>query len=239
MVGDLFAEGQHLSAIGELRVDRPTLAVGVRPRLAGGEPEAASAQRLGQQRPHGGDLVIGGDLGVTLVAHDLAAQGTVSDQESGVDAQIPIEAVKVLTEGLPVPRDAFLQGDEGHSFHLGHHAADVARIVRGDRGEGEATVAADDRRDAMEVRRRGRRVPEELGVVVGVGVDHPGHDHQSGSIKLHRPLLVDGAQGGDPPVANPDVGGESGGAGPIDHGGVPDDVVEHLGPRSLGGAKKI
>ena len=83
----LLAEGQHLAAVGVARGDRPAVAVGVGPRLRGREAEASGGQRLGQQRAHGGDLLVGGHLLGAVGAHHLAAHGAVADQEPGVHAR--------------------------------------------------------------------------------------------------------------------------------------------------------
>ena len=60
----------------------------------------------------------------------------------------------------------------------GDHVLDVLQradeqlaVLGPDRRDREAAVAGDDRRDAVPARRRERRVPEHLGVVVGVDVD--------------------------------------------------------------------
>ena len=65
---------------------------------------------------------------------------------------------------------------------------DTSRHPLAQRGEGEATVAADDRGDAVHVRRRRRGIPEELRVVVGVRVDDAGDDEQAGRIDDARLL---------------------------------------------------
>ncbi len=56
------------------------------------------------------------------------------------------------------------------------------------RREREAAVAADDARDAVDVARRRRRVPEELRVVVGVRVDEARGDDEP--VGVDRPRRV-------------------------------------------------
>ncbi len=86
-----------------------------------------------------------------------------------------------------------------------------------------------------------RRVPEELRVVVGVGVDHSGHHGEAASVELRRARLVDPADGDDTAVPDPDVGETAGLAGAVDDRAGSDDVVEHGtsgGGRSAVGAER-
>ena len=223
----LLAEGQHLAAVRVARADRPAVTVGVGARLRGREPKPSRLERLGQQRPHRGDLVVGRDLFAPLRPHHLAAQRAVPHQEPGVHAQPPVERTEVLGEAGPVPRDAVLQGGQGHALHLGHHLADVVGILGIDRGQSEAAVAADHGGHAVHVGGGGLGVPEQLGVVVRVRVDHPGGDDQPGGIELGGGGLVDLAHGDDPPVADPDVSDATGLTGAVDERAGSDDVVEH------------
>ncbi len=233
MIADHLAERQHLPAVGVTGGDRVAVTVGVGPGLRRREPEAAGLDRLGQQRAHGGQLLVVRHLAGPLCAHHPAADGAVADQEAGVDAQIALEPSEVLAEGGPVPVDPVFEGDQRHAFDLGHHPADVVVVLLLDRGEGESAVSGDHRGDAVQVGRGRRRVPEQLGVVVGVGVDDPGGDDESGGIELGGPGLLHGADGDDHPVLDPDIGQEAGGAGAVDDGAVADHVVEHGGVPSV------
>ena len=69
-------------------------------------------------------------------AHHVAAQGAVADQEAGVDADLAVEPVEVLAEGLPVPVHPGLQGRERHALDLGHHPADVVGVLGVDAAPG-------------------------------------------------------------------------------------------------------
>ena len=91
---------------------------------------------------------------------------------------LPSSRSRYSAKRRPVPVDPVLERGQRHALDLGHHPADVVGVGSPERGEGEPAVAADDRGDAVHVRRRGQRVPEQLGVVVGVGVDEAGGDHQ-------------------------------------------------------------
>ena len=105
---------------------------------------------------HGVDLLGDASLADGVGAHHVAAEGAVPDHEAGVDADAAVEAVEVLGERLPPPVDARLQGGQRHALDLGHHPAEVVGVLGVERGQREAAVAADDRGDAVDVRRRGQ-----------------------------------------------------------------------------------
>ena len=79
------------------------------------------------------------------------------------------------------------------------------------------------------------RVPEELRVVVRVGVDDTGRHHEPGGVELGGRRLVDLADGDDAAVPDPDVGQAAGLPGAVDERAGSDDVVEH--GTSGGGAR--
>ena len=148
-------------------------------------------------------------------------------RKPGVDAEASFEAVEVLVEARPVPRETVLERDQRHALDLGHHPADVVVVLLLDRGEGEPAVAADDGGDPVEVGRRRGRVPEQLGVVVGVRVDDPRRHHQALGVELGGPAVGDLADRHDPAVLHADVGPPGGASGAVDDPAVADDVVEH------------
>ena len=96
------------------------------------------------------------------------------------------------------------------------------RLAR--RRDGEAAVAAEHRGHAVQRRRAGRRVPGELGVVVGVEVDEAGRHHQAGGVDLGRAglELVDRD---DAAVAHGDVADRTGRAGAVDHEAAADQAA--------------
>ncbi len=223
----LLAEGEHLAAIGVARADGATVAVGVGAGLGGGEAQPSCGEGIGEQCTHGGDLVVGRHLFPAGGAHDLAPQGAVAHQEAGVDPEPALQRVEVLPEGRPVPGHAVLEGGEGHPLDLGHHLADVVGVLGVDGGQREAAVATDDRRHTVHVRGGGQGVPEQLGVVVRVRVDHTRHHGEPSGVELGGALLVDLPDGDDPAVADPDVGQAAWFPGPVDDRAGSDDVVEH------------
>jgi hypothetical protein len=152
----------------------------------------------------------------------------VTHEEPGVHAQVALESVEVLLEGGPVPVDALLERCERHALHLGHHPAHVVTVARLQRGQREPAVAGDDGGDPVEGRRRGRRIPEELGVVVRVRVDEPGGQHAAGRVELLGVAGRNLARLGDRRDAagrDDDVGDPAGGTRAVHDRGVADDQV--------------
>ena len=97
-------------------------------------------------------------------------------RKPGVGRERAVDAVEVLAEAPPVPRHAFGERGERHALDPRQHAHQVVAVLGSERRDREAAVAADHRRDAVQRRRRQRRVPEHLRVVVRVDVDEAGRD---------------------------------------------------------------
>lgn len=215
--------------------DGLAVAVGVGGGPGGGEPPCPGVHGVVEEPQHRVELGGPGLSADRVGAHDVPAQGAVADHEPGVDGDPPFEGVEVFAEGGPGPVDAFLQGLEGHPFDLGHHAAGVVGVVGPvgvERGEGEPAVPTGDGGDAVVHGRGGVRVPEELGVVVGVGVDEAGGEHESGGVLRGHGLLGEVAglgDDGDAPVADAEVGDVRGSTGAVHDGRSADEVVEHVG----------
>ena len=73
-------------------------------------------------------------------------------------------------------------------------------------------------------------VPEDLGVVVGVGVDESGTDHEPVRVDGLGGGLLEGARlghGDDPAAGDSDVGGAGGRAGTVDQRAIDNQRVEH------------
>ena len=85
----------------------------------------------------------------------------------------------------PVPGQARLQRGQRHALDPRHHPRDVVDVLRRHGRQGEAAVAAEHGGHAVQRRRAGVGVPEELGVVVGVQVDEAGGDQHAGGVD-HR-----------------------------------------------------
>ena len=97
-------------------------------------------------------------------AHHVAAQRAVARRGSpALTPMRAVEPVEVVAEGLPVPRHALLERGERHALDLRHHPADVVGVLGPQRRQREAAVAADDRGDAVDVRRRRAAGPRTAG----------------------------------------------------------------------------
>jgi hypothetical protein len=233
MASDLTAQRQHLLGGGHARRHGVAVAVGVRRRARGREPEAARGDAIGKQLGHGLDLGIGGRIHGALGPHDLAANRTVAHEETRVDRDLAVEHVEVFTEGGPAPVDALFERGERHAFDLGHHAPREVGVGLDDGCEGEAAVATDDRRDPVHVRRRCVRVPQQLRVVVGVRVDEAWAHDEPGSVDDPRGRVGDLADRGDATLADPDVADEARTTGSVDDGRAVDAYVEHVIPSQM------
>src|SRR5581483_8150333 len=190
-------------------------------------PEPAGLDRVFEQRAHRSDLVGARFAADGLVAHDLAPKRAVTDEEARIDADVAVERAEVLREARPLPRHALFEGSERHALDLRHHPTRVVGVTLVERCEREAAVAADDRRDAVQARRRRGRVPEELRVVVRVRIDEPGRDGQAVSVDHLVRRIVEVTEGDDASVAHPDVGPARRRAGAVDDVAAADDEVEH------------
>ena len=96
-----------------------------------------------------------------------------------------------------------------------------SRSLRPGRGDGEAAVAGDHGGDAVEARRRQRRVPEHLGVVVGVDVDEAGGDDAAGGVDDRGARVLGDevvADADDHPVGKRHIGATARRAGAVDDG---------------------
>ena len=122
------------------------------------------------------------------------------------------------------------QRRQGHPFDPGHHPGQVVGVGRSRRGQGEAAVAPDDRGHPVQGRGAGRRVPGQLGVVVGVEIDEAGGhveavgvDHVRAAVSSVAPTATT-----RPPVTATSAR-RAGRAGAVDHRAAADQQVEHGG----------
>lgn len=110
-----------------------------------------------------------------LTHHDPAHSG-VAYHEARVDAEPAFELGQVFPERGPIPADALREALEGHAFDARQHAHQIARGACRERGDTEAAISAQNRRDAMKAGRAEDAVPEDLGVVMRMHVDEAGAD---------------------------------------------------------------
>jgi len=152
----------------------------------------------------------------------------VADEEAGIDAETTVDAGEVLGERGPGPRAATLERFDGDAFHHRHHPLDVPSVVGPERCDGEAAIPPENGGDAVEDRRVGGGVPQELGVVVGVEVHESRADDPALGVDRPGGGLVGAADGGDPSVAHADIGDGGRRTGAVDHGAAPEQQIEHV-----------
>ena len=229
------AQREHLLLRRPPRGDRLAVAVGVGERERGREADPAGIDRLVQQPHHPVDLLGGRLVADGVRSHHVAAQRAVADVEHRVHRDVAVESVEIVAESRPVPGHAVLEGRQRHALDPRHHAPEVVGVLLGERREGEAAVAVGDRGDAVHGGRRRLRVPEQLRVVVGVGVDEAGGDDEAVGVDRLGGGLGDAAgvaDGDDPSVPGSHVGPAAGGPGAVDERAALDQVVEHRPPRT-------
>ena len=135
-------------------------------------------------------------------------------------------ASRYSAKRLPGPVDAGGQGGRRDVLGPLEVADDQLAAVGMGRGQREAAVAHHHGRDAVPARGGAERIPEHLGVHVGVAVDEAGRDDVALGVDLLATLVLDAADAGDSPVANPDVGSVRGESRTVDHRPVADHHVE-------------
>ena len=212
----------HLGLLGHDRRHRPPAVADVEAGPVGGKSEGAAEDRLPNDAAHPVDLGIGGRPFVRLVAQDVDPYRRVPDVAAEVDGgPLPPDQVEVLRVGLEVPLDAGGERLEAHVLDLVEGAAQRVPGLRPGGGDAVAAVAGHNRGDAVPARRRQRRVPQDLGVVVGVDVDEPGDDEPSRRVDLAAAVDL-GPDLDHPAVVDADVGPKCRRAGPVDHRPSPD-----------------
>ena len=98
--------------------------------------------------------------------------------------RLPSSASRYSPKLCHVHGHALFERGERHALDLREHAARVVGVGVVQWCEAEAAVAADHRRDAVNVRRRRERIPEELRVVVRVRVDEAGAHDETGRVEV-------------------------------------------------------
>src|SRR5512142_1563634 len=153
MLADDAAELDDLPVMGPARRDRIAGAIVMRGRDRRREAERALLERLTEQVLHPLQLFRRRLLADRALAHDDAADRGVTGEEAGVQTDLALEAVEIFAEAPPAPRHRLLQ-------RLGRHRRDR-----------EAAEAAEHGGHAMEAGRAERRIPEDLGIIMGMDVD--------------------------------------------------------------------
>ena len=140
-------------------------------------------------------------------------------------------------EGVPVERHDVGQDRLGDLLDRRHQPAGEAAIVGVERGQAEAAVAHDHGRASVPTGRRGRLVPVQLALEVGVAVDEAGRHDEAAGVDDLSGRLVDGVvDDSDPAADDPDVSQSSRSASAVDDRATTDQQIEPhcrgLPPRS-------
>ena len=142
-----------------------------------------------------------------------------------VHAQPAVEGVQIFGERFPGPGHAGAQARQRHAFDLRQHPRDVVAVFGSARRQPEAAVGHEHAGEAVPDARRRQRVPEQLGVVMGMHVDEAGrHDQPRGVDRLGR-AAVHRAQRDDLARGNRDVPGVPGRPASIDQESVLDEQI--------------
>jgi hypothetical protein len=203
-----------------------TVVVGV--HLGGREAERSLGERCVQRRLHGVDIVRRGGSSDGTLTHDQPPQRGMAHEKPGVHRDAAIEASQPVSERAPVPGHAGPQRGQRHALDPRHHPRDVVDVLGRHRRQRKAAVATEHGRHAVQGRRAGIGIPEELGVVVSVQVDEAGgHDKPGGVDDLGGVRAVQVPRHrGDLPVLDTDVGFAAGQVTAVDQGAAGDDGVE-------------
>src|SRR5882724_551581 len=198
-------------------------------RPGGREADGAGLQPAPQLGFHGAEIVLGRRLLEGALAHDIGAQRGVAKVARVVDAfGEPVDGVEELGEGLPLPLDARfhrLQRDVLRALEIADHEVPV---FLGAGREGEAAIAHDHGGDAVPAGAGPERIPEHLGVHVGVAVHEAGGDHLTFGVEDLAGGFAYATNGRDAPAAHAHVGPVAWPTGPVHHPAVLDqEVIGH------------
>ena len=135
--------------------------------------------------------------------------------------------IEEFGEALPIPGDPTLQYLEWNSLDIDEIAGrDVARLGPA-RRDAYAAIAHDHRGHAVPQRRRDRRVPADLRVIMGVRVDKAGRDDAAGRIDDLACAVLHLADLGDLAVRDRDIGLTPRRPRAVDHRSVLDQQIIH------------
>ena len=191
-------------------------------------PAASAAPRRARIAAIWAGLALSVDAAGPMTA---ASYRRVADHEPDVQRQrLGLDDVEELGEGLPLVVDTGEERLDRYRLDAGEEPGQEVAIIGRRRRQGEAAIAADRRRHAVQRRRAQRRIPEELGVVVGMQVDEPGRDHQPFRIDGDLGLIAHAANFDDAAVQDPHVPLRGGCTGAVHHGTTVNHHIEHASP---------
>ena len=141
------------------------------------QAQCAGLHAVAHEILHLADFVVGRGALLALVAHDVIADGGMADQIADIDPEVAVEFVEILREGLPgeLERVEDLHRDRldiGQEFRQ----AALTRAVLFHRRQRQRAIAEHDRGRAVVARKRARRVPGDLRVIMAMIVDKAGRD---------------------------------------------------------------
>ena len=150
----------------------------------------------------------------------VAPQRREGDQAAHVHAQaLPVEAVHVFRESLPVPAHSLTHGLQGNRLDAVHHAHVQVPVVGTGRRESESALANGQGGDSEPSGQGGVWVPVELGIIVGVQVyGARGDDAAAGVQLLGSPAVDASADHGHAAILDSNVGTNAGHSRPVDNG---------------------
>src|SRR5215472_9022372 len=188
---------RHGAAIGRL----------VARRARSGEAHGSSGERAPELSLHRLEIVLRRRLVEGALPHDVGTERGVPHVAGVVDALGQrLEGVKELGVGGPAPLDARLhrlRGDVLGPLEIADHQGAV-RLGAG--CESEAAVTHHDASDAVPAGGGPERIPEDLGVHVGMAVNEARGDDATFGVDDLAGRLTDAANGGDAPLFDADVG---------------------------------
>ena len=200
-------EGAHLAPVCLSAGDGLVVRCLVVGRARGRQPERAGPDRVFEVAAHGGHVVVGPRLLEGALAHHVRPQRRVTHVPGVVDALLdPLDGVEIVGEGLPLPADPLQHGFPGDVLGPLETAHDQVLVGLGARGQREAAIAQDGRGDPVPRRAGAERVPEHLGVHMGMDLDEAGRHEFALGIDLLGASFTDPADGGDAAVLHADVG---------------------------------
>ena len=117
-----------------------------------------------------------------------------------------VNRIQVFRVGCPTPRNAGFHCFRGNifcPFKITHHQQFVLLCTRGER---KTAIPHHHTGDAVPARTRPQRVPEHLGIHMGVRIDKPWGDHMPLGINDLVRTFTNAADGRDFSLADADVG---------------------------------
>ena len=206
-VGQALRDAGQLVFGGLQRRGGLTLDAAVVHRARGREAKRAGAHGLAGQFAHLRDVLRIGRLQARgAFAHHVDAQRAVGQLRRDVDvARAGVQVVQILTEGLPLPLEAFVKRRAGNVFDAFHQLDQAVVIGGAHRGKADSAVAHHRGGHAVQAGGLHAVGPGGLAVVVGVDVDEARRDEFAAGVDLVGARAGELADRGNAAVADGDV----------------------------------